>query len=293
MGEGWVSEDPATGGNLGIYCNDTGSEDYRIPVGAFEGEGFPVLEVKRRSWGAGTVVLVVPVARVHRRYMKRFAAAVERAWGYSSGPFDDYFIEFVSDEDQNGPGWARNEGVRRWPDVEWFLFVDADDFVKRHVFEAMNLSGGGYDSVWGLTEVRRRALERSPVMMHYNAAVFSDPPWSESLLLGANGGGGRFMGMFVRSTLARKIKWLEDMEVYEDLEFFTMLRAHGTSQVLEFPIVTVDELSVSAVKDTGVGMDRQWRSIVRFWQRHGQEPLEPEILAFRNETLSAGGFYGS
>ena len=101
------------------------------------------------------------------------------------------------------------------------------------------------------------------------------------------------MGMFVQGDLARKIKWLEDLTVYEDLEYFILLRTHGSSTKLPIPLVTIDQLAVSSDKDLGKDeANHAWRAITRFWKEHGKRVLDPEVLSFRNEVRTRAGFYG-
>lgn len=263
-----------------------------VPDGAFEGDGWPILERRERCWQAGTVGVIIPQAKLHKRYKSRAVKAVNAAWRYSPGPFSRIEIRVELDEDGNGPGYTRNRAIEAIPNCDWYFFVDCDDLPKPHCFEAMNYVGPGYDSVFGMTERRRRIDEGEKPYMYHTPRSFVERSWRDWMELGFYGGGGEAMGMFVRGDLARKIKWLEDLKIYEDLEYFVNLRAHGTRKKLPFPLVTVDELSVSTDKGVSAREHRPWRVIVDFWSRHGMKPLDPDVLEFRNKVRKAELFYG-
>ena len=295
----WESIDPATGSILKVEQLGRG---LNFPDHAFSGDGWPVLE-KSLDLGEslGSCVVVTPYTPRHARHLDRSGSCVDAAKSYSMGPFSEVTHIFVEDKDRLGPGWGRNDIVKNCPvKADWFLFVDADDMVKPHVFEAMRWLRDRDkelpDIVWG--QIEHRDTRGEEVVMLGNAGAYEPFGWNRFLARGHDRGAGVNVGFFLRAGLATAHQWFEQQYHLEDIEYFATLMAHGAFTRLPFPLVTVDVLTESTadLRKTASGHKQSWSTVKNFWRRHGRLPLTEEYRGVRNEAAVSGkglkDFYG-
>lgn len=294
----WESVDPATGDVIPV---EHLGRELNFPDDAFSGPGWPLLE-KSLDLGEsmGSCVVVTPYTKRHARHIDRCGQCVDRAKSYSMGPFSEITHVFSEDRDLKGPGWGRNDIVQNCPvKADWFLFVDADDMVKPHVFEAMSWvrerDEDVPDVVWG--QIEQRDTRGGEVVMLGSASSYEPFGWNRFLSRGHDRGAGVNVGFFVRAAFAKTFLWFEGQYRMEDIEYFLTLMAHGSFTRLPFPLVTVDHLTESTNdRRKGEGVKREWGPVRRFWRRHGRVPLVEDVHATRNDSAVSGNglkdFYG-
>jgi len=298
----WESEDPATGKILPVRPL---TRNDNFPDHAFDGPGWPSLEKSLAIHGSlGSCVVVTPYTPRHKRYLDRSMSCLENAKAYSSGPFDEITQVFYEDKDLKGPGYARNQIIGGPLKPDWYFFVDADDMIKRHTFEAMNWlldrDGEVTDIVWG--QIEHRGTRMGEVMMLGNAGAYEPFGWNRFLARGHDRGGGINCGFFARGDLIRRYQWFEGQFTLEDIEYFTTIMSEGTFLRLPFPLVTVDSMSASTrdTRKTKKGLNRKkntlFDAIRAFWRRNGRRPLHEEVREIRNTVALSGegmvDFYG-
>lgn len=254
------------------------------------GPGWPILERQPTTKDYGKVVAVVPVSRIHNRFRERFDGAIQAAWAYSHGPFSSLHVEYIEDDEHRGAGWGRNRGVERNPDADWYFFLDVDDLPKPFCFEAMNRSTE--DVVWGVIE--HRVVHDKEVVMAIHEASFDRFDWDELIHYGHRAGAGFNTAFFVRGEIARAHRWFERAYVYEDIEYFVVMAAHGSIERLPFPLVTIDK-TVSKPFDGGhrytADKEKVWFPVQTFWMRHGKNPLPESYATHRNTAPTMADFY--
>lgn len=287
---GWESRCPVSGRVLPVHVGRI-ARDEEMPDEAFQGPGWPDLPVgpTDRDWGHVTVI--TPYIEPHERMLERCRKTVDAAWEYSQGPFSSMNHACIVDANQKGPGWGRNQAIEDNPDADWYFYVDADDMMKEFAFEALAWAKDEVDVYWGVTE--HRAKIDDGTAMSIRPRALRNTSFSEFASFGFDGGGGYGVGHFVRGDLQRRFKWFLNA-VYEDIEMFLCLMAHGSFTRLPFPLVTIDKRvrSSSTPDKRAVHRKDVWPSIQNFWRRNGRRPLSPDLLRFRNECEKMGEFYG-
>src|SRR5687768_11794884 len=84
------------------------------------------------------LAVITPVGPGHEQASRDCAASVQSAWLQFCGPFTSMVHEVIDDTDgMLGRSLARNSGIDRHPDANWFFFIDADDLMHLRAIEAL------------------------------------------------------------------------------------------------------------------------------------------------------------
>lgn len=94
--------------------------------------------------------VVIPVGPGHEKLALRAKASVQQAVAHGMGAFDG--VEVLCQDDSGGLGRsrARNLAVGQAGRMaaDWIFFLDADDLMHPHAFEAVAGFLPGHDAVW-------------------------------------------------------------------------------------------------------------------------------------------------
>lgn len=286
----WRSKCPASGEDLPVWIGRLSRED-KLPDDIFSGPGWPDMEPAGKCRDLGSVAVITPWAKSHKRALGRCKKLVQQAWDFSPGPFSSMEHVTPLDEEMRGPGWGRNQAIDSTPEADWYLYVDSDDMVKPFAFEALNQTDVVADVYWGVTESRR--MVDGEAVMSVRPRSLEHLNFHDVVSFGFDRGVGYGVGHYVRGDLQRKLRWFED-HLYEDIEMFIALMAHGTFTRLPHPLVTIDKLTPSTLSEDKKSRQyrSKWSRIQGFWRHHGRKPLAPDLRAFRNEKRKLHEFYG-
>jgi FkbM family methyltransferase len=205
--------------------------------------------------------VITPIGPGHAPlYLESCLPSIETAVAYDNGPFDSIIALDMDDgEGQFGRSNRRNEAVKRARDqgIEWVFFLDADDTLTPNAFQAFARcldEAPNIDAAWGLICESNPAGE--PILREGQPSELSDfegflttAPWLAVQI-----------GCFVKTTIAAKIPFDEQLNAGEDYKFYLALWAgHNCRKFPEIFFVNYREQhSVGPRAATG----KDWRAAV-------------------------------
>jgi hypothetical protein len=212
------------------------------------------------------LAVVTPVGPGHENFVALAAVSVVAA---GRGRFDEVWHEIVWDlKGLLGRGKARNIGVSRHPDADWYFFLDADDRMRP---DAMELNDFDAEATFGA--------------ICLNGAVTSSNVYPcgfyEVCMYGATGT--LSMGFFVRGEVGRRLKWNAELDIGEDFEFYMRLPSF-TKRVR--PLVDIGGALPSAGGPRGYQGNIHWTDKCNEQIRAAQE-RKPEKYDLRGRSILA------
>lgn len=180
-----------------------------------------VTKLLRGSDKGLTCAVITPIGPGHEGLYHECQASVDRAWHSSRGPFAGIHQIAIDDSaGKLGRSRARNDGIERAITLgaEWLFFLDADDLMAVEAFEEMRPHVANQDAVWGLI-VGQSPSESEPhlrvpqilTLGSLDEMLLFDPFLTLQ------------MGHFVRSSVAREVRFDESMNVGEDFDYYLRL----------------------------------------------------------------------
>lgn len=154
------------------------------------------------------LVVVTGVGPGHATAVHEAVASVRRAMEYNT-QFDHVTHDLVDDTQGilGCPG-AKNAGIARNPDADWYFFLDADDLMEPL---ALRLNDFNAAATFGAVKLRGRE--------HYKnvyPCTFRD--------IAIHGAGGTLtMGFFCNGPVARDLKFDDTDELTDDFKFYLRL----------------------------------------------------------------------
>lgn len=129
------------------------------------------------------------------------------------GLFKEIRIKVIDDrEGKMGRSAARNAGIDQ-VDTEWIFFLDADDLMHPDAF--LSLPSGSFSAVFGNIMEYDKGLAhwryQVPEIKSYQELISYDPYITLQ------------MGHFVRTEVAKKLRFNEEMDTGEDWDYYLRL----------------------------------------------------------------------
>lgn len=215
---------------------------------------------------------MVPVGPGHEELAGRAQASIIEAWKRRAPrPFSFLHIEIVNDsEGKKGRSRARNEGVERCPEADWFFLLDADDLMEPL---AMRWMRPEFDATYGPAKARVRTRGAYP-----RERVAPDPPKDWDALMRQGPINSLMMGNFYRGDALRAHPFREDLDFGEDWEHHLSFMAKHSWALSEYPLAMADCTTKSAGGPRGGS--RNWEMAAEpffdFWRTRGRVPLTEE-----------------
>lgn len=215
--------------------------------------------------------VVIPVGPGHEKLALRAKASVQQAVGHGMGAFD--VVEVLCQDDSGGLGRsrARNLAVGQAGRMaaDWIFFLDADDLMHPHAFEAVAGFLPGHDAVWG--EIH----ESSPDGQHTLRRPDQIAPISDIEQILKNDPFLTLqMGHFVRTAVAMENPFDEEMDCGEDFKYYLQIWGRHCCTKIGQPLF----FNVRGQSSTGPGSasSEDWRLAVN--QVFTQFCLDNEVL---------------
>lgn len=163
--------------------------------------------------------VVCPVGPGHEKSFEACNSAIKAAIAHGKGPFSRVEIIPVYDLDgQLGRSRARNIGIDRAAELNcgWIYFIDADDFMTPYAFEDLSPFVCSSDAVWGLIceapagNIKDMKLREGqmPPTRSFGDLLRYDPYLSIQ------------MGHFVKTEVAQKVRFDENLNAGEDFKYY-------------------------------------------------------------------------
>lgn len=155
------------------------------------------------------LAVITPVGPGHENIVTRAQRSVTAARRFNTGLFSQVVHDVVSDfNGALGRSKARNIGMAEHEDADWYFFLDADDAMCPH---ALTMCDHDSTATFG-------AVSLSGKITRENVYPCG---WPE---LASHGAAGTLsMGFFCLGSVAREMKFREDMDAGEDFEFYLRL----------------------------------------------------------------------
>lgn len=159
------------------------------------------------------LAIITPVGPGHaipaRHAYESVRLAKSNAKQFVPRQFDSMRHEIIEDQEGDlGRSKARNIGMDRHRDADWFFFLDADDFMRP---DALDWNDFEAPATFGSVSLDGSVLKEN---------VFPCD-WRSIALRGAYGT--LSMGFFCNARLARRMRFNENMDAGEDFEFYMRL----------------------------------------------------------------------
>ena len=200
------------------------------------------------------VVVVIPMGPGHETLAVAAGASVVDAWQWWRGPFADMAIDVVDDRlGELGRSRARNRGIQRNPQADFYFLLDADDKMERMAFGCVDLDAPATFGCVKLEGINRQV----PVSNVY--------PVTRETLLQFGARGTLSMGCFVRGDVARATPFDESLDVGEDFDFY--LRLPGFVKIAA-PLVSIGYDQPSAGGPRGYDATDWWGACDAVVQRY-------------------------
>ena len=236
-----------------------------------------------------TCCVLIPVGPGHLTLAQEACASVERAAGFSRGPFETVVVAFLDDTSGSfGRSRRRNDGVAYALEqgFDWVFFLDADDLMAQNAFTEATTYISDHDAIWGaIWETRDgcvATLRPEQVMPIRNLSdVLSNDPF---LTLQ--------MGHFVRTEVAKEIPFDIEMNCGEDFKYYLEVWRRYRCIKIDRPLFFNRRGCHSTGPRSANG--RQWRTAVEEVIRDtiaktAFASLPSETRRRRSEELIAGG----
>lgn len=186
--------------------------------------------------------------------------------------FSEIWHEIVYDPQLEGASASRNSAIDMQPDVDWYLFVDADDRVDHRAIDTAAPWLDRADVVFGsicydMGRSRKRVcpVDNMPRPFTFEALVNAETSY------------GTFsMGCFVRGELVRRVMFDVSIREGEDMDFFCALALYSRRFVkLEEPLVHIGRLHPSVDRDSSSEADwiNTCDDVRARWRRRGPRPF--------------------
>lgn len=171
--------------------------------------------------------IITPIGPGHQALFEaRCRASVERALGYSRGPFDEVTLYAMDDgEGRHGRSNRRNAAIAQAVEdgIDWVFLLDADDELATNAFEAFGrrlAEEPEIDALWGLiceadAEGAPQLREDQPESLSSYAEFLATPPYLALQI-----------GGFVRTAALARFGFDERMDAGEDYKLYLQLWRH-------------------------------------------------------------------
>ena len=214
------------------------------------------------------LAVIIPVGPGHSECAVSACHSVLRA---STGPFSKVVAYPVNDlAGKLGRSAARNAGMDKDKDADWYFFLDADDEMEPKACDLAAASLRHHDAVFG-------AVCRQGVVTRENMPVES---WDDLMTHGSRGT--LSMGAFFRAEPARELGFHPMLDAGEDFEFYYAFLAGHSFRKIREPLVTIGSHLPPAGGPRGYDT-LDWNAACEpfraFWQKRGRIPLPPEERA--------------
>ena len=236
--------------------------------------------------------VITPIGPGHERLIQQCSQSVQAAIQHSQGPFNEISAIVIDDTSgAMGRSSARNEAVRRAKsaNIEWLLFLDADDLLFVNSFDLVKQYVNEYDAIWGnIVEVlpgSNQVTLRIPQILtlsNIKELLLFDPYMTLQ------------MGHFVRTEVAAKNPFNESMNTGEDFDYYLRLWSKHRCIKINDPLF----INRRGMHSTGPrsANGRDWRITVeqimdKFKMEYNLYSLDKETFGIiNNKTLEFAGF---
>lgn len=185
--------------------------------------------------------VITPVGPGHEEIVERCKESVKRAINYSKGKFDEINHIIVEDvKGEMGRSAARNKGMN---DSDWYFFLDADDCLMEYAF---GLNCFGYDATFGAIQTNGKITKENKQIV------------DKEIIIKYGAQGTLSMGFFIKSEIAKKLKFNEELNKAEDFEFYCRLLDYKIKKHSK-PLVDIDRLTPSATGPRGYEKIDWWK----------------------------------
>lgn len=194
--------------------------------------------------------IVVPVGPGHEDIYKRAVESVRMA-SMDKGPFKEIGMRLIDDSNgELGRSKARNQGVEE-ADADYLFFLDADDVLHPSCFANFS-SYAGYDACWGaIVELRNGVAGwryQVPKLFTYEQLLAFDPYQTLQ------------MGHFVRTEVAQKHPFNEELDTGEDWDYYLRVWKDHKCIKIDQPFFLNDRTRHSTGPKAATGRD--WMDVV-------------------------------
>jgi len=223
--------------------------------------------------------VITPIGPGHEKLYEECRRSIETAVNHSTGPFDDISIVPVDDSAGTmGRSAARNKGITiaGSKKFDWIFFLDSDDLMLPDAFELAGKYLRDYDAVWGsIVEVKPDSQDmtlRNPqvfMMDNFNDLLMFDPFHTLQ------------MGHFVRTDVAEKNRFNEDINTGKDFDYYLRIWEHYRCIKIPAPLF----INRRGLHSTGArsATGKEWTNAVealmnRYREKHGIHPDQKTVL---------------